>query len=76
MILNFDIPDKYTAELSDAVCQIYSYDAKSGVTKQQFFKNVTFSFWREMLIRYRSNTAKDLAAKTAITETDDLKEKE
>lgn len=74
--VTFDIPDKYTQELSDAVCATYSYDEKSGITKQQFFKNVTFSFWRELIIRYRGNVAKETAAKTAITDTDDLKEKE
>ena len=74
MQVTFDIPDKYTTELGEAIAKIYFYDPKSGINKMQFFKNATYSFWRNALVQYRANLAKDTAQTAAITETEDFKE--
>jgi len=71
----FEIDDIFMEGILEGVCKTYSYDAKSGVTREQFFRNVTYSVWKTWYVKQEAIKAAELAEKAAIDATVDLKDK-
>ena len=72
----FEIDDKFMAGILEGVCKVFSYDAASGVSKEQFFRNVTFGVWKSWYVNNEKIKQADIAEKAALVETENLKDKE
>lgn len=68
MTLSITIPDDISTRVVDALCGLYGYNPASGLTRNQFAKQVVITFVKDSVKDYEGRAAMQQARDSTIND--------